>query len=119
MTDTGAGQADGAGRGGRKVEHPAMDERAAVIDGDDDALAAMGHPELGAERQRAVGASHGVFVETLAGGGLAAGFVAVKGCHTGEAVSGARRRDDRCVGVANAGRIAGMVMAVMMMPGFS
>ena len=54
--DAGAGQADGAGGAGGQVEHPAADERAAVIDGDDDAAAAMGDPELGAERQGAVGA---------------------------------------------------------------
>ena len=54
--DAGAGQADRARRAGREVENPAADERAAVIDGDDDAAAAMGHPQLGAERQRAVGA---------------------------------------------------------------
>src|SRR5450432_2465444 len=50
----GAGQADFAGCGSRQIEHPAMDEGAAVVDGDDDAAAAVGHPELGAERQGAV-----------------------------------------------------------------
>ena len=53
MADAGAGQADLAGRGGRKVENPAMDEGATVIDGDDDAASTMGHPSLvpnGSER---------------------------------------------------------------------
>ena len=60
-----------------QIENPATDERAAVVDGDDDALATMGHPELGAERQRAVGRGHGVLVEALTGGGPAAGLVTV------------------------------------------
>lgn len=39
--DTGAGEADGAGCARGEVEHAAANERATVIDGDDDALAAM------------------------------------------------------------------------------
>ena len=35
--DAGAGQADRAGGAGGQVEHPAADERATVVDGDDDA----------------------------------------------------------------------------------
>src|SRR5437879_12608402 len=79
--DAGAGQADDPGRGGRKVEHPAADEGAPVIDGDDHAAAAMAYPELGAERQGAVGRGQGGLIEALARGGLAAGFVAVRGTH--------------------------------------
>ena len=74
-------------------------------------------------------AGHGVLIEALARGGLAAGFVAVKGGHPREAASGARRRGDRGIGVApgtrrKRRRVAGvmgmMVVAVMMMvmPGF-
>ena len=121
--DAGAGQADGARRSGRKVENPAANERAPVIDGDDDAAAAMGDPELGAERQRAMGACHGVLIEVLARGGLAAGFVAVKGRHSRERATGVRRREDRGIGVTPARRAVGrvghvveMVMAVMMVP---
>jgi len=116
--DAGAGQADHAGRTGGQVEHTATDERAAVVDGDDDTAAAMGHPELGAERQAAVGRGHRVGVHALARGGPAAGFVAVIGGHAGEATSG--RRGDRGIGVkprtadSRAGRVAGVVMVVMM-----
>src|SRR5204862_4596 len=74
-TDTATGEANGAGGPGREVEHPAADERATVVDGDDDALAAMGDAQLGAERQRAVRRGHGVLVEALARGGLAARLV--------------------------------------------
>ena len=75
-----ATQADGAGRAGRQVKHPATDERAAIVDGDNDAAAAMGDPKPGAERQRTVGAGHGVLIEPLTRGGLAAGLVAIKRC---------------------------------------
>ena len=40
--DAGAGYSNFARGGGRQVEHAAVDERAAVVDGDDDAAAAMG-----------------------------------------------------------------------------
>src|SRR5580698_4962331 len=72
--DAGAGKPDGAGGAGGQVENPAADERATVIDGHDHTAVAMGHPQLGAERQRAVGAGHGALVEALARCGLAAGF---------------------------------------------
>src|ERR1700709_608507 len=85
LADAGAGQADGTGRARGKVEHAPLDEGTAVVDGNDDALAAVGHPQLGAERQRAVGAGHGVLVEASTRSGLAAGFVAVEGSHSGEA----------------------------------
>src|SRR6266446_7245094 len=88
--NAGTGQADRAGGARGQVKHPAADERAAVVDGDDDATAAMRHPELGTERQRTVGSRQGILIETLTRGGLAAGFVAVKGSHPREAVSGAR-----------------------------
>ena len=64
--DAGAGHTDGARRGSRQVQNAAADEWASVIDGDDDAAVTMGHPQLGAERQRAVGAGQGVLIETLA-----------------------------------------------------
>ena len=79
MADAGAGQADGTGSTRGQVEDTSPDEGTTVIDRDDDALATMGHPELGAERQRAVGRGHGVLIEALTGGGPAAGFIAVVG----------------------------------------
>src|SRR5712691_3511345 len=119
--DAGAGQADHAGRTGGQVEHTATDERAAVVDGDDDTAIAMGHPELGAERQAAVGRRHRAGVHALARGGPAAGFVAVIGGHAREAASG--RRGDRGIGVkpgtadgptdSSAGRVAGVVVVMM------
>src|SRR6478609_11162300 len=78
-TDAGAGQADGAGRAGGEVEHAAADERATVIDGHDDAAAAMGHTQLGTKRQRAVGAGHGAGIHALTRGGPAAGLITVVG----------------------------------------
>src|SRR5580704_2204770 len=120
--DSGAGEPDGAGGAGGQVENPAADEWAAVIDGHDHTAVAMGHPQLGAEWQRAVGAGHGALVEALARGGLAAGFVAVIGGHARETASGAGRRGDRRVGVAPGGPgsgprgIAGdVVMAIAVM----
>src|SRR3954468_22500963 len=111
--DAGAGQADGAGGAGRQVEHAAADEGATVVDGDDDATAAMGHPQSGAERQTAVSRGHGVLVEPLARSSLAAGFIAVKRSHAGEAVTAADRR----VGVTP-GRRSGMAgVGTMMVPG--
>ena len=56
MADAGAGQADGAGSARGEVEHAPLDEGTAVVDGDDHAAAAMGDAQLGAERQRAMGA---------------------------------------------------------------
>ena len=47
--DAGAGQADRAGGPGGEVKHTAADERPAIIDGDDDTLAAMGHAQPRAE----------------------------------------------------------------------
>ena len=110
--DAGAGEAYCAGGAGREVEDAAADEGAAVVDGDDDAAAAMGDPEPGAERQTAVSRGHGVLVEARSGGGLAAGFVAVKGSHAGEAAAGAAAHGR--VGVTP-GRIAGMMGVMMMM----
>src|SRR6185437_640017 len=97
--DAGAGQADGAGGAGRQVEHAAADERTASIDGDDDAAAAMGDAQLGAERQRAVGAGHRAGVHALARRGAAAGLVAVVGGHAREAAPGARRGAHGGIGV--------------------
>jgi len=93
-------EADGAGSTRGEVEHTAANERAAVIDGDDDALAAMCDAQLGAERQRTVRRGHGVLVEALARGSLAAGLVAVKGRDAGEAAAGAGGRRHRRIGVA-------------------
>src|SRR5882757_491625 len=121
--NAGTGQADFTRRGGRKVENTAMDEGAPVIDGNDHAAAAVGDPELGAERQRAMGAGQGVLIEALSRGGPAAGFIAVIGGHSGEGAPSARR-SDRGVGVAPGstagitGRVAGVVgmaMAVVVM----
>jgi len=121
--DAGAGQPDRTRSGGRKVEDPAADERAAVVDGDDDAAAAMGHPELGAEREGTMGRGQGVLIETLARGGPAAGFIAVVRGHPRKAASETRRRGDRGVGVApeaggRVARVMGMAMAIMMPVGF-
>src|SRR6202030_3868121 len=77
------------GRG--EIEHAATHERTAVVDGDDDAAVAMGHAQLGAERQRAMRAGHGVLIEALTGSRLAARLVAVERRHAGEAVSAGRR----------------------------
>src|SRR5258708_173819 len=124
-----AAQAENAGRTLGQVQNPAAHERPPVIDGDDDAATAMAHPELGAERQRAVGAGHGVLVEVLAGGGPAAGFIAVIGGDAGEAAPSGRRHD-RGIGVAPRRARARPVLAagemmmgvavsgIMMMPGF-
>ena len=49
--DAGTGQTDRAGRARGQVEYAAANKWPAVVDGDDDAAAAMGHLELGAERQ--------------------------------------------------------------------
>ena len=86
-TDTGAGQADGARRGGGEVENPAPNERAAVINGDDDAAIAMGHAQLGAERQRAVRTGERILVKALARGGLPTGLVAIERGNAGEHAS--------------------------------
>ena len=99
VADAGASQADRARGGGGEVEHAPLDEGTAVIDGHDDALAPMGHAQLGAERQRAVGAGQRVLVEALAGGRLAAGLVAVERGNAREAAAGARRRRDSGIGV--------------------
>src|SRR6185369_16667087 len=79
--DTCAGQADGAGCARRQVKHAAVDEGATVVDGNDHAAVTMGDLELGAERQGPVGSGHGVLVEALTGGGLAAGLIAIIGGH--------------------------------------
>ena len=93
----------------RSSTRPLMKGPRSLI-GDDDALAAMGHPQLGAERQRAVGCGHGVLVEALTGSGLAAGFIAVEGGHSREAATGPMRAD-RGIGVAPvaAGGLGGVV----------
>jgi hypothetical protein len=51
VADAGTGQTDRAGRARGQVEYAAANKWPAVVDGDDDAAAAMGHLELGAERQ--------------------------------------------------------------------
>jgi hypothetical protein len=122
VADAGAGQADGTGSARGEVEHASLDEGATVVDRDDDALAAMGHPELGAERQGAVGRRHGVLVEALTGGGPAAGFIAVIGGSSREAVPAAGRTH-RGVGVQPIAAdglvgVAGVMGMVAVMPGF-
>jgi len=49
--NAGAGKAYRAGSGGGEIQNPAANERPAVIDGDDNATAGVGHAEAGAERQ--------------------------------------------------------------------
>src|ERR1700692_2476529 len=90
--DAGAGQTDRASLARGKIQHHAANERPAVIDGNDHAAVAIGYPEPGPKRQRAVGACHRILIETLARRGFAAGFVAVKGRYPREAASRARRR---------------------------
>jgi threonine dehydratase len=121
VADAGAGQADGTGRTLGQVEHASPDEGTTVVDRYDDALATMGHPELGAERQRAVGGGHGVLVEALTGGGPAAGFTAVVRGLSRKAAPGALGAD-RSIGVQPAAAgclgLAGVIGMVAMVPGF-
>jgi hypothetical protein len=79
-----ARQPDRAGGTFRQIQDTAADERAAIIDGDHNAAATVGNPQLGPERQTAMGGGHGVLVEALAGRGSAAGFTAVIGGYAGE-----------------------------------
>src|SRR5947209_5673592 len=95
VADASAGQPDRSRRPRGEVEHPAANERAAVVDGDDNAAAAMGDPELGAEWQAAVSRGHGFLVEALAGGSLATGLVAVERGDAREAPPRACGRADR------------------------
>src|SRR4029079_8940407 len=102
-------------------EDAPLDEGTAVVDRDHDALAAMGDAQLGAERQAPVRRGHGVLVEALAGSGPAAGFIAVKGGHSREAVPGGG--DHRGIGVApvaagGLGRMVGMMVVMPVVPGF-
>ena len=119
--DAAAGEADGMRGALGEVEHAAANERSAIVDGDDDAAAAVSDLQLGAERQGAVGGGHGVLIEALAGGGLVAGLVAVIGRDPRE--TAAAGRADRRIGVEPG--ILGFVLVVMMMvvaavmPGFS
>src|SRR4051812_17207537 len=121
VADAGASQPDGTGSALGQVEHASPDEGATVVDRYDDALATMGHPELGAERQRAVGGGHCVLVEALTGGGPAAGFIAVVRGLSREASPGALGAD-RSIGVQPAGAgclgLVSVVVMVAMVPGF-
>ena len=63
--DAASGQANRAGGTGGKVENPATDERATVIDGDNNAAAGMGDADARAERQAAVGGRQGFLIEAL------------------------------------------------------
>src|SRR5438105_6312219 len=58
VADAGGRQADRARGAGGEVEHASLDEGAAVVDRDDDALAPVGDAQLGADRQRAMGGRH-------------------------------------------------------------
>ena len=109
VADAGRGQADRACGGGGEVEHPSLDEGAAVVDRDDNAATPMGDAQLGAERQRPVGSRQGVLVEALAGGGLAAGFIAVERGNAREAAAGPRRRGDGRIGVPPVRLLGGVV----------
>src|SRR5690242_15462182 len=99
VADTGAGQADRTRGAGGEIEHASLHEGTTVVDRDDDALAPVGDPQLGAERQRAVGGRHGVLVEALPRGGLVPGLVAVERRDAGEAMTAARRRRHGRIGV--------------------
>ena len=103
MTDTAAGEPYRAGSALRQIEHTTLDERAAVIYGDDDAAAAMGDLEPGTERQGPVCGSHSFLIEALARGGLAARLVAVELGLARKAAAGA----DRGIGVAPGFALAG------------
>src|SRR6185436_2325608 len=117
VADAGAGQSDGTGSARGEVEHASLDEGTTVIDRDDDALAAIVHPELGSEWQRAVSCGHGVLVEALSGSGLAAGFIAVKRCLSREAAPRTLRAD-RGIGVEPAAVGLRVLGVVAMVPGF-
>src|SRR3569623_368263 len=111
LTDAAAGKADGACCALGKVKYAAADERTTIADRYDDAAAAMGDLEAGAEGQRAVCGGHGVLVETLAGGSLAAGFVAVVRRLAGETAAGAVGGNigaDRGIGLAPGFLAAGL-----------
>src|ERR1700722_9610568 len=113
--DAGAGQTDRASRARGQIQHPTANERTAVIDGNDDAAVAMGYPEPGPKRQRAVGACHRILIETLARRGFAAGFVAVIGRYSGEAVFRARRPSTTRSAIEGTAGVVGMAIAMMMM----
>ena len=104
------GQADGACRALGEIEHAAANEGATIVDRHDDAAAAMGDAELGAERQRAMSCGHGVLVEALARRGAGAGFIAVIGGDAGEGTAGAHR----CIGV-QPGILLGVMLVMMVM----
>jgi len=81
----------------------------------------MGDAQLGAERQGLVRRRHGVLVEALAGRGLAAGLIAVKGGHSREAVPGGG--DHGGIGVTPVaaggfGGVVGMMVVMPVVPGF-
>jgi hypothetical protein len=113
--DAGAGQTYRASRARGQVQYPAANERAAVIDGNDHTAVAMGYPEPGPKRQRAVGACHRILIETLARRGFAAGFVAVIRRYPGEAASQARQPTTARSAIEGAAGVMGMAIAVMMM----
>lgn len=119
--DAAAREADSLGSTLGQVEHAAANEGAAIVDGDDDAAAAVGDPQTRTERQAAMSCSHCVLIEALARCGAAAGFVAVKGSYAGKA--SAAGGTDRCIGVQPGimGVMPMMVVVIVMvavMPGF-
>ena len=64
-------EAESCGCGLAEIDNALAVERAAIVDRDLDMLTCVlvGHGDLGAEGQRAMGCRHGVFVEDLSGGG--------------------------------------------------
>ena len=67
-------ETEGVGGSPRKVDHTALGDRSAVIDGDDDRfiVAEIGDPEDRTERQSAMRAGELILIEGLAAGGRAA-----------------------------------------------
>ena len=84
-------------RGVREVDHPPVQERAAVVDAHDHALARrdVGHARIGGQRQRRVGGRHRVHVVGLADRRLLAmELAAVPRCDAALLVRAERRRGD-------------------------
>ena len=89
--------AEAAGRGLRQIDHPALDVGAAVVDLDHDRAAVLeiGHLDLAAQRQLAVGCGEIVLVEALAAGGplaVEAGAIPGRGADLPEGGFGGTRR---------------------------
>src|SRR5688500_1505642 len=90
-------KADGAGPGGGEIDHPAANERAAVVDAHDDraAVAPVGDPHPRAERQAAMCGGEASRIGALTVCGLATGM-AVMRCNTRLRRGFRRRETSQC-----------------------